>query len=404
MLWDRVDSAGTATPMAAADAALPSPRDLEPAARLAYHAAVAGDHALRTALATALSASLVRSAVRPAGRRERRRLEFYAELAESRDPAMVFQPPERTEVLTASGRGPHLPGGRIEALRFESAYVALNPDIRRDYAGHASNGTAWAQHWRHESGPRPTLCVIHGFGASPAWFNTAFFSLKSFFASGWDVVLLTLPFHGSRRSSRNPLSGIELFSHGMASFTEGIIHAVHDFRVLLGRLEEQGVPRFGVTGLSLGGFTSALLAGVERRLDFAIPNAPVTYLPPLLDSWFPANVTGKALRSLTGIPSDLLQRALALTGPLSYPAVLPHDRLMIVAGLGDRLAPPEQSILLWEHWRQPRLHWFLGSHALHFGRGAYLKAMQEMMAVEQVHSTDSSATISLGHSLGQTPM
>lgn len=362
-----------------AEAVLPSPGELAPASRLAYHAAVAGDYALRTVLAAAVTSSLVPTALRPAGRRERRRLEFYAELAQARDPAAVFLPPERVEVLSTPGRGPGVPGGRVEVLRFASPYVALNPDIRRDYAGHANNATARAQHWRHESGPRPTLCVIHGFGASPAWFNTAFFSLKDFFADGWDVVLFTLPFHGSRRGARSPLNGLELFSHGMASFTEGMIHAVHDFRALIGHLEAQGVPRVGVTGLSLGGYTSALLAAVEPRLDFAIPNAPVTHLPPLLDSWFPANVTGMALRAVTGIPRDLLHRALALTGPLSYPPVLSHDRLMIVAGLGDRMAPPEQSILLWEHWQRPELHWFLGSHVLHFGRRAYLDAMREMM-------------------------
>jgi pimeloyl-ACP methyl ester carboxylesterase len=361
------------------EADLPSPGDLDLVPRIAYRTAVAGDYALRTALATALTSSLVPAALRPRGRRERQRLEFYAELAERRDSTRVFVAPERVEVLTTPGRGPGVPDGRVEVLRFASPYVALNPDIRRDYARHLNNATARAQHWRHESGPRPTLCVIHGFGASPAWFNTAFFSLKEFFASGWDVVLFTLPFHGSRRAAHGAVNGLGLFSHGMASFIEGIVHAVHDFRALLDHLEQQEVPRFGVTGLSLGGFTSALLAAVERRLDFVIPNAPVTHLPPLLDSWFPANVTARVLQPVTGTERDLLHRALALAGPLSYPPVLPHDRLMIVAGLGDRLAPPEQSLALWEHWRRPRLHWYLGSHVLHFGRGTYLAAMRELM-------------------------
>ncbi len=365
--------------MTGADAALASPGDLALRARVAYHAAVAGDYVLRTALATALSSSLVPAALGPQGRRERTLLGFYAELAEARDPRTVFHDPEHVEVLTATGRGPGVPGGRVEVLRFASPYVALNPDLRREYAAHVNNATARAQHWLHESGRRPTLCVIHGFGASPAWFNTAFFSLRSFFAEGWDVVLFTLPFHGSRRGARRTLNGLELFSHGMASFTEGVIHAIHDLRALLDHLERQGVPAVGVTGLSLGGYTSALLAAVEPRLAFAVPNAPVTHVPPLLDSWFPANLTGAVLRSVTGVPHDLLQRTLALTSPLSYPAALPNDRLMIVAGLGDRLAPPEQSLLLWEHWGRPELHWFVGSHVLHFGRGSYLRAMRELM-------------------------
>src|SRR5439155_116540 len=87
-------------------------------------------------------------------------------------------------------------------LRFESPYVAVNPSARDAYASHEHNGLARAQHWRHEDGPRPTLCVIHGFGASPAWFNSWFFSLREFFREGWEVLLYTLPFHGGRAPAR----------------------------------------------------------------------------------------------------------------------------------------------------------------------------------------------------------
>ncbi|MGI8921686.1 MAG: alpha/beta fold hydrolase [Solirubrobacteraceae bacterium] len=52
---------------------------------------------------------------------------------------------------------------------------------------------------------------------------------------------------------------------------------------------------------------------------------------------------------------------------------------MIVGGLGDRLAPPEQSRLPCEHWERCRLHWFPGSHVLHVERGNYFKEMLEFM-------------------------
>jgi hypothetical protein len=160
---------------------------------------------------------------------------------------------------------------------------------------------------------------------------------------------------------------------------DGALHAIHDFRALLDHLQAQGAPRIGVTGLSLGGYTSALAAAVEPRLDFAIPNAAVTSLPPLLNGWFPANLAGAAARTVGGVPRELLEQALLVHGPLHYPALLPRERLMIVAGLGDRLAPPSQSVLLWEHWRQPQLHWFPGSHVLHLGRERYLSAMRELI-------------------------
>jgi hypothetical protein len=53
---------------------------------------------------------------------------------------------------------------------------------------------------------------------------------------------------------------------------------------------------------------------------------------------------------------------------------------MIIGGLGDRLAPPEQSRMLWEHWGRPRLHWYPGNHILHVNRSAYLREMRRFMS------------------------
>jgi pimeloyl-ACP methyl ester carboxylesterase len=222
--------------------------------------------------------------------------------------------------------------------------------------------------------------VVHGFGASPAWFNAMFFSLREVFAGGWDVLMYTLPFHGSRQGDLMPGNGLELFVHGLASLCEAMVHAVHDLRAFLGHLLDGGVPRIGLTGLSLGGYITALTASVEERLDFAVPNAPVVWMPGLSETWFPANITTRVLRSLARIDDDEIARALAVHSPLTYTPVLPRERLMVVAGLGDRLAPPAQSIMLWEHWNRPELHWFPGSHVIHVGRGAYREAMRRLMA------------------------
>ena len=89
------------------------------------------------------------------------------------------------------------------------------------------NRIARAQHWRHTDGegPRPTLCVIHGFTASPYWVNSAFFSLPWFFHNGYDVLLYTLPFHGRRQSRTSPYSGHGYFAHGFANLNEAMAHA-----------------------------------------------------------------------------------------------------------------------------------------------------------------------------------
>lgn len=357
---------------------LPRPEDLDLGHRALYAGAVAGDYAVRTAVATAAAAVGVPWALGGGWRAERRRLSFYADLAAARDAEAVFAAPDPAEVVATAGRG-GLPGGRVEVLRWRSGSVARHPDLREAYAAHENNATARAQHWRHDDGPRPTLLVVHGFGASPARFKVAFFALRDVFAAGWDVVLHTLPFHGSRRGPRAPANGLELFAHGLAHLSEAVLQAVHDARVLVDHLAGQGVPRVGVTGLSLGGYVTGLLAATEPRLDFAVPNAPVTWIPELLDTWFPADHVVRLSRRLAGVPAHEVADALSVHSPLTYAPVLPRDRLMIVAGLGDRMAPPSQAERLWEHWGRPALHWFPGSHLLHVGRAEYRAAMWRLM-------------------------
>lgn len=354
---------------------------LSPAARAFYEGTVLADVALRTALGSVVSGAMLPWALSGAALRENRRLDLYRELAAAGDAEEVFAPPERVKVTVAAPGRVSLPARdrQVQLLRFTSPYVARNPAVRRDYARHDRNTTAYAQHWTHDDAPRPTLCVIHGFGASPYWLNSAFFALPWFFRHGYDVLLYTMPFHGLRRGMFAPLNGTELFAHGLAHFNEAILHAVHDFRVFVDHLERSGVDQVGVTGVSLGGYMAALLAAVEPRLRFAIPNAAVTDIATLHRTWFPVNVTTRAIAQLRGLPHDEMQSAMAVHSPLTYAPVIAKRRRLIIGGLGDKLAPPEQSELLWEHWGRPRIHWFVGNHVMHLSRGAYLKEMRRFM-------------------------
>jgi pimeloyl-ACP methyl ester carboxylesterase len=132
-----------------------------------------------------------------------------------------------------------------------------------------------AQHWVHDDGPHPTLCVIHGFMGSPYLFNGLFFSLPWFYRSGYDVLLYTLPFHGRRAEKGSLFSGYGYFAHGFSGFAEAMAQAVHDFRSVIDYLEFTGVDRIALTGMSLGGYTSALIACVDDRIQAVIPNVPV---------------------------------------------------------------------------------------------------------------------------------
>ena len=337
------------------------------------------DIGLRTAVATLVSASFAPVVLsRRAITYEREQLDFYADAAAAHDAATVFvAPPDGVPVRARRVTPPPWLRriGRIDLLSFESPFVALNPSARDAYALHERNRIARAQHWRHVDRPRPTIVVLHGFMGSPYLFNSAFFSLPWFYGHGYDVLLVTLPFHGRRASRRSPYSGHGFFAHGIAHLNEAVLQAVSDVRVLVGHLLDSGAERVGVTGLSLGGYTTAALAAAEPRLHFAIPNAPVTEMSSLIRSWFPAGHLVAAGLARQGMTLDDLRQALAVHSALNYEPALAHDRLFIIGGLGDRLAPPAQATQLWEHWGRCRLHWYPGNHVVHVNRGDYLREM-----------------------------
>ncbi len=270
--------------------------------------------------------------------------------------------------------------GHVDQIRFESGFRPLNPEMRGLWNSLRNNNTVAAQHWRHDDGPRPTLCVIHGFLGSPYLFNGVFFSLPWFFKSGYDIMLYTLPFHGPRAEKGSPFSGYGIFANGMAGFAETMGQAVYDFRSLMDYLEHTGVDRIALTGMSLGGYTSALIASADRRLRAVIPNVPVVEPESMFGSWFPANKLVALSRLGGGVSRSASEAASAYHSPLNYRPQVTKERRLIITGLGDRLAPPEQSEALWRHWDRCALHWFPGNHILHVSQPDYLRRMTKFLA------------------------
>lgn len=334
------------------------------------------DVELRTAVASLIAASAIPASLMRGGSDHRQAAEFYADLAAGTDVDTLFPaPPTDIAVRNRSiARLRYAPAvTHVESLSFISPYQVAWPAVRERFESHSRNTIGRAMHWRHEDGPRPTIIVVHGFTGSPYRFNSSFFQLPWFYRHGCDVLLAQLPFHGGRNDRTGWFDGSGLFSDGIATFSEAMLQSVTDLRVLVDYLQRGGVERVGITGLSLGGYVTALMAGVDDRLHFAIPNCAVTDLGTLLDRWFPAAQLLRAGMILGGIDRDTHVAAMRLHSPLRFAPRLPLDRLFIVGGLADRLAPPEQSARLWQHWNRPRLHWFPGSHILHLRRAVYLR-------------------------------
>lgn len=352
--------------------------DLALGDQLRVQGTAAGDHLLRAFTASVLGATVVPFGFNPlklrqlAGDRD-----FYAPFAEGGDPHAFFSAPQRgVAIETSEARLPRFrpTDGICEDVYFDSPFVPVNPAERRAYQRHRANRRAHARYWRHVRGPRPTIVAIHGFNVDLYLINEWFFALPRLFHMGCDVLLVTLPFHGPRQTLFSPFSGHGFFAGGIRRLNEAIAHSVHDTRLLLRWVaEERGAPQVGVTGVSLGGFVTALVATLEPELAFAMPNVPVVSIVDLAMEWEPVGSLIRSALRLSGWSLTEARHLVAAASPLSYAPAIPYERRFIIGGVGDRMAPPKHSRLLWDHWERCRLHWFPGGHVVHIDRAGYLR-------------------------------
>jgi pimeloyl-ACP methyl ester carboxylesterase len=365
----------------AGSAGLPDRSELTLLQRLVVDASAAADIGLRTAISSVVGAAVaptvIGTAIRPSGsRQERENIAFYADLASRKDPALSFPAPDTIPQVSSRAANPiaeYIAHGKVHNNSFPSTFVPMNPVMRDQWKRFRRNNIVRFQHWRHDDSPRPTLCVIHGFMGSPYLVNGLFFSLPWFYKSGYDVLLYTLPFHGRRAERLSPFSGYGYFAGGMTGFAEAMGQAVWDFRTILNWLRDTGVERTALTGISLGGYTSALVSSVDDRLEAVIPNVPLVTPESAFDEWWPASMVVQLARAFGGMTRDEAYAGFAYHSPLNYQPLVPKDRRLIITGLGDRLAPPSHAEALWEHWDRCALHWFPGNHVLHVSQPEYLR-------------------------------
>lgn len=250
--------------------------------------------------------------------------------------------------------------GIFEQIQWHSVY---RPDSRSNNASNNDWVVAW--HWRHGDMPRPTVVLVHGFTAARWEVNDFFLGIRPLFQLGCDVVLKTLPHHGQRRRSAVSISGLDYVSGGIESLNHAVIQSTYDIRTLVDYLQQRaGVERVGLSGLSLGGYTSALMAGLEPRFDFVMPVVPIVSIPDAMMEWKPLDGALRNIMRKYDVSMQDLRNTMAFHSPLSRPAVQSPERLLIVAGLGDRMATPRHAEALQQHWGNCAVHWFEGSHAL----------------------------------------
>lgn len=293
-------------------------------------------------------------------------------------PSPFFPTPTHPAVaVAAQGDGPL--GTRVVDLTFASDYVPFHPAARDLYLATTENLTAHARWWTSDRG-RPTIVMIHGWGAGSHWLSERAFEVPYWLKHGYDVACFVLPFHGARSptGSLNPLWP----TPNPLRMNEGFGHAIYDLRALSLFLRARGSSAVGVIGMSLGGYTTGLWASIAGPddpggIDFAVAMIPAVSFARLM--WRHGDgTTAQRRASNAGITEDMLADAFAVHAPTTRPARVPRDRLYVIAGKGDRITPPDHAEALGRHWGVT-VQWFDGGHLAQLGRGDAVRAVRRSL-------------------------
>ncbi len=284
---------------------------------------------------------------------------MFTERGWHRDPAGYHEsPPGLPSVLSNKERSW---GIEYDHIRFVSGYEPHPDEPGRDrWMQYRPTRTAHAWVLRHRGRSRPWLVCVHGYRMGfPVADFTAFRAEWLHRELGLNLVVPVLPLHGERKVGKR--SGDGFFTAAVMDTIHAEAQAIWDLRRILDWIRGQdGGDRVGVYGVSLGGYTAALLAGFEADLSCVIAGMPAICLTSLLEMHAPKRLL--KIAASAGLDWEGVRRAARVVSPLAIRPMVPRDRRYLFAGVADRLIPREQIQRLWEHWEKPTLRWFEGSH------------------------------------------
>ena len=206
--------------------------------------------------------------------------------------------------------------------------------------------------------------VINGFSSGHHLIERLAWPIQLFRRQGIGVALYALPFHGPRSQAFPP----EWPGEDLRMLIEGFRQAIWDLRIAIRALREQGAKRVGVIGMSLGGYTSSLLATVTPDVDFVVPYVPIGSIPDFMEEH-------DLVPSSANLQTELAEAYRAhmnAISPLHRPPAIPPERITVISGELDRLATVEHGATLSEHLGCRHVI-FRGAHLIQKGRSQAFK-------------------------------
>lgn len=248
-----------------------------------------------------------------------------------------------------------------EHVTFPSGYEWALDDPDAEWLADSRNTQAHAYVLRHDDGPRPWVISIHPTGVGSPMDLHWMGSVALHRELGINVMHPVLPKHGPRRRPGQPR--ISFPSPDGVVNLQAFSQSVWDVRRAIAWARLQGATAVALHGLSLGGYTAALVAGIEDDLDCVVVGLPPSDLPTLMIRHASRYLTPEAAADeLAPLGSVAARQVNRLISPLEFAPRVSRDRRYVYAAVGDRVATPEQAVGLWRHWNEPEILWLQSAH------------------------------------------
>jgi dienelactone hydrolase len=285
-----------------------------------------------------------------------------------------FFPPSSTAVELT--RKPVRTG--VWDVSWSSDFTPFLPTVAERYLSRVENRTARARLFLGSDArsSRPAVIAIHGYMGGQWVVEENVWPIEWLSRRGLDVALPLLPFHGVRAGSHRGAPGFPSSDPRMT--IEGFRQAVADLRTLARWFRERGAKHVGVMGMSLGGYTAALLATVTSELDFVMPMIPLASI---------ADFAREQRRLGTGPQEEAehaaLERAHRVVSPLARPLKVDKARALVVAAEHDRITPIAHATRLARHFDCTMLT-MAGAHLVQLGRSDAFRALASLLEREAI--------------------
>ena len=260
-----------------------------------------------------------------------------------------------------------------------STFVPYLEEVATRYLSRIENRTARARLFLADARTlekRPAVIALHGYLGGQWILEETQWPLAWLARRGLDVALPLLPFHALRGGPRRGAPPFPSMDPRLTN--EGFRQAVADVVALARWLRARGAPHVGVMGMSLGGYTSSLLATVSRDIDFVMPMIPLASLSDFVREQ-------GLLGTGTNVELQLaaLDRANWVVSPFARPLALPSSRALVVAAEHDRITPRSHAQRIATHFGC-ELVTIPGGHLVQLGRAGAFRGLASMLEREGI--------------------